>query len=63
MDVTDTLELRVDALRKHASQIHLWPDNWEAVIREQRALAALIGREHGMGYAEEFRRVVVNPLS
>lgn len=63
VDVTDTLELRFDALRKHASQIHLWPDNGEAVIREQRALAALIGREHGMGYAEEFRRVVVNPLS
>jgi LmbE family N-acetylglucosaminyl deacetylase len=63
VDVTDTLEVRFSALRKHASQVRLWPDDGEAVIGEQRALAEVIGREHGMGYAEEFRRVVVNPLS
>lgn len=63
VDVTNTLDLRFDALREHRSQIRLWPDNGELVIEEQRALAAVIGRERGMGYAEEFRRVVVNPLS
>jgi LmbE family N-acetylglucosaminyl deacetylase len=63
VDVTDTLDIRFDALRQHRSQVRLWPDNGEAVIREQRELAAVIGREHGMGYAEAFRRVVVNPLS
>jgi LmbE family N-acetylglucosaminyl deacetylase len=63
VDVTDTLETRFEALRQHASQIRLWPENGEAVIRQQRDLAGVIGLEHGMGYAEEFRRVVVNPLS
>ncbi len=63
VDVGDTLDLRFDALRQHASQLRLWPENGEGVIREQRELAAVIGREHGMEYAEAFRRVVVNPLS
>jgi LmbE family N-acetylglucosaminyl deacetylase len=63
VDVTGTLDTRFDALRCHESQIRLWPDNGEAVIESQRALASVIGVEHGMGYAEEFRRVVVNPLS
>lgn len=63
VDVTDTLEIRFDALRKHAGQVGLWPEDGEGVIREQREVAAVIGREHGMVYAEEFRRVVVNPLS
>jgi LmbE family N-acetylglucosaminyl deacetylase len=63
VDVTDTLDIRFEALRRHTSQIRLWPENGELVIEEQRQVAAVIGREHGMGYAEEFRRVVVNPLS
>lgn len=63
VDVTETLDVRFEALRHHRSQIRLWPENGEAIIRQQSELAALIGVEHGMGYAEEFRRVVVNPLS
>lgn len=63
VDVSDTLDLRFDALRCHTSQIRLWPENGEAVIRQQRERAAVIGIEHGYRYAEEFRRVVVNPLA
>lgn len=63
VDVTDTLDVRFDALRCHQSQLALWPDHGEAIIRQQRDMAAVLGVEHGMGYAEEFRRVVVNALS
>jgi len=63
VDVSDTLEIRFDALRCHASQIRLWPDNGEFVIEQQRRVAETIGAEHGFRYAEAFRRVVVNPLT
>ena len=63
VDVSDSLEIRFRALRAHASQMKLWPDRGEAVIHQQRELAALLGLEHGVRYAEEFRRVVVNPLA
>jgi LmbE family N-acetylglucosaminyl deacetylase len=63
VDVTASIDVRFDALRCHRSQIRLWPENGEAIIRQQREYAAAIGIEHGMAYAEAFRRVVVNPLS
>jgi LmbE family N-acetylglucosaminyl deacetylase len=63
VDVSQTLERRFDALRCHRSQIRLWPDEGESIIRQQREQARTLGAEHGMRYAEEFRRVVVNPLT
>lgn len=63
VDVSDTLETRFTALRCHASQIRLWPENGEAVIAQQRRLAAELGASHGMAYAEVFRRVVADPLT
>ncbi|HZS93637.1 MAG TPA: PIG-L deacetylase family protein [Chloroflexota bacterium] len=63
VDVSDTLDLRFEALRLHASQIRLWPENGEGVIRQQRAAALIAGLEHGVLYAEEYRRIVVNPLA
>lgn len=63
VDVSDTIDVRFEALRSHRSQMKLWPDNGEAVIAQQREMARLIGMQHGMTYAEEYRRVVVNPLS
>lgn len=63
VDVSDTLETRFRALRCHRSQIRLWPENGEAIIRQQRELAGVLGIEHGVRYAEEFRRIVVNPLA
>jgi LmbE family N-acetylglucosaminyl deacetylase len=63
VDVSDTLETRFQALGRHRSQTRLWPEDGEAVIRQQREVASLLGVEHGMTYAEAFRRVVPNPLS
>lgn len=63
VDVTATLDRRFDALRRHRSQVRLWPDGGEAVIEEQRRLAAAVGADHGMTYAEEFRRVLAGPLT
>ena len=63
IDVSATLDIRFEALRRHRSQMRLWPEQGEAIIRQQRELAAVLGLEHGVGYAEEFRRVVVNPLA
>jgi LmbE family N-acetylglucosaminyl deacetylase len=63
IDVGETLDVRFDALRCHRSQIRLWPENGEAIIRQQRELASVLGAEHGFRYAEEFRRIVVNPLA
>lgn len=63
VDVSDTLEVRFEALRCHASQIRLWPENGEAIIRQQQEWAAVQGVEHGMRYVEAFRRVIANPLT
>lgn len=62
-DITPTIDTRFEALRCHASQIRLWPDNGDAVIAQQRAVAQVAGISHGVLYAEEFRRIVVNPLA
>jgi LmbE family N-acetylglucosaminyl deacetylase len=62
VDVSETLDVRFAALRCHESQMRLWPDNGEAIVQQQRELAALLGLEHGFRYAEAYRRIVVNPL-
>ncbi|GAC1326403.1 MAG: PIG-L family deacetylase [Chloroflexota bacterium] len=63
VDVSNTLDVRFDALRCHRSQMRLWPDGGEAIIQQQRAFATDLGAQYGVQYAEEFRRVVVNPLA
>ncbi len=63
VDVSETLETRFTALRCHASQIQLWLENGEVLIEEQRERAASVGAAQGMGYAEEFRRVIADQLS
>lgn len=50
VDVADTIEAKVEALRCHASQIHDWPiDEWVKARAKER------GAPHGMEYAETFR--------
>jgi LmbE family N-acetylglucosaminyl deacetylase len=50
MDITDTIELKIEALRCHKSQIHDWPvDEW---IRER---ARKRGEPEGMEFAESYR--------
>ena len=50
VDITDTIEVKIEALRCHKSQIHDWPvDEW---IRER---AHTRGEPAGMEFAEAFK--------
>jgi LmbE family N-acetylglucosaminyl deacetylase len=55
IDISDTLELKIEALRQHASQ---FPGRWDPsdMIREW---AAESGAQAGLPYAESFRRIVL----
>lgn len=55
IDISDTIELKVEALRQHASQ---FPDGWDPgeMIREW---ATESGKQGGVSYAEVFRRIVL----
>jgi LmbE family N-acetylglucosaminyl deacetylase len=50
VDTTDTIELKIDALKKHASQIGDWNPS-----EEMRRWGAEAGKEHGLEFAESFR--------
>lgn len=50
VDITDTIELKLAAIRCHASQIEDMP----AMEARVRARAAALGRLHGYAYAEGF---------
>ncbi len=63
VDVTDLLDVRIEALRCHRSQLRLWPDAGEAIVRQQREEAASLGLEQGVQYAEAFRRIIASPLN
>jgi LmbE family N-acetylglucosaminyl deacetylase len=56
VDVTDTLERKIDALRAHASQIHD-PDGLAERIRSRAAEA---GREIGVAAADGLRLIVID---
>jgi len=55
IDISDTIDLKIEALRKHASQ---FPEGWDPgdMIREW---AAETGTKAGLAYAEAFRRIVL----
>jgi LmbE family N-acetylglucosaminyl deacetylase len=55
IDITDTIGLKIEALRQHASQ---FPDGWDPseMIREW---ATESGGKVGVPYAEAFRRFVL----
>ncbi len=55
IDVTETIDLKIEALRQHASQ---FPDDWdpEEMVREW---ATENGSKIGVPYAEAFRRFVL----
>jgi LmbE family N-acetylglucosaminyl deacetylase len=50
VDITPTIELKISALRKHASQLGDWDP--EKMIREW---ATEEGKEHGLEYAEAYK--------
>lgn len=51
VDITETIDAKIDALRCHESQMRGF-DNLEGWVRER---FGEMGREKGMGYAEAFR--------
>ncbi len=57
VDISDTIHLKVEALRQHASQLGDWDP--EPRTRERNAE---IGRQAGVAYAEAFRRMQLKPL-
>jgi LmbE family N-acetylglucosaminyl deacetylase len=55
LDITDTMDLKLEAIRCHASQI----GDVKAVEERMRARAATLGKDHGYAYGEGFDHVVV----
>jgi LmbE family N-acetylglucosaminyl deacetylase len=55
VDITDTLELKLEAIRCHASQVR----DVTAVEARVRSRAAILGKEKGYSYAEGFDNIVV----
>jgi len=56
VDVTETVDAKIDALRCHDSQLG---KHFPEVERSVRRGLAMIGARHGVGSAEEFHRVVM----
>lgn len=52
VDITSTIDIKVEALRAHASQTGMW--DIESVVR---SAAAAEGAVHGLAYAESFYRL------
>lgn len=55
LDITETMELKLEAIRCHRSQV----GDFEAVEARMRKRAATIGKEKGYSYAEGFDHIVV----
>ncbi len=53
IDITDTIEAKLDALRAHASQIR----DWARVEERVRERARAVGAQFGVPYAEAFKRL------
>lgn len=57
VDITTTLDLKIEALRKHASQLGKWDPS--PMIRQW---AAESGKKVGFAYAEAFYRITLRPV-
>ena len=55
IDITATIDLKIEALRQHASQ---FPDGWDPE-EMLRGWASETGEEVGVPYAEAYRRIVL----
>jgi LmbE family N-acetylglucosaminyl deacetylase len=61
VDISETIELKIESLKCHASQVaepgfHA-PDAMETLPERQRTSAARMGQPQGMAYAEAFRKL------
>jgi LmbE family N-acetylglucosaminyl deacetylase len=54
VDTTETIQLKIEALRKHASQLGDWDPS-----DEMRKWGAEAGKDHSMAYAESFRLMII----
>jgi len=54
IDISETVHLKAAALKAHRSQVE--PDYADQRVREWNGE---LGRQHGVGYAEEFRRIIL----
>jgi LmbE family N-acetylglucosaminyl deacetylase len=54
IDTTDSIELKIEALRKHASQMGDWDPS-----EEMRRWGAEAGKDHELAYAESFRVMII----
>lgn len=57
IDIADVIDLKIEALRQHKSQIGDWDP--EEMIREW---SAEDGKKVGFSYAESFRRITLKPV-
>jgi LmbE family N-acetylglucosaminyl deacetylase len=55
IDISDTIDLKIEALRQHASQ---FPDGWDPG-EPLRGWASEAGKAAGVPYAEAYRRIVL----
>jgi LmbE family N-acetylglucosaminyl deacetylase len=55
VDITDTISLKISALKKHVSQLGDWDP--EKMVREW---AAEEGKEHGLDYAEAYKVMILS---
>jgi LmbE family N-acetylglucosaminyl deacetylase len=58
IDISDVIELKIDALMCHATQVG---ENRDALATRIREWAAGVGEKHGMAYAESFAVVAQGP--
>jgi len=56
IDITDTIELKLEAIRCHASQVA----DFKAFEARMRDRAATLGKDQGYAYAEGFDHIVVS---
>ena len=59
VDVTDTIELKIEALRQHKTQLgsRVEPPELERFARRIKDWAALAGQQIGVEYAEAFHKM------
>jgi len=57
VDVSETLALKIEALRQHKSQMGDWDP--EPYVRERHGE---LGERVGCAYAESFRRMILKPI-
>lgn len=55
IDISETVEIKIEALRRHESQV----GGWEGLAEGIRAWAKEAGAGQGMAYAESFKRIIL----